>query len=417
MIRDDSPTNRPYASRERPYQVRTVAVVLVVLLAGLAAGTAPTIAADAPRQEATAIDSCTTITEPGQYRLTQDVRAETETVCIEIRASDVTLDGDGHAVRGQFDASRILAAATNATTPGPETEDATRTATPEVTTPDATTPGTTTQENATLDGDGGPAPLNATTPMGVYVNGNGTAVRENVEVRNLRASDWVFGVAYDNASGGLVENVTTSTNYAGVVALNATDTEVTGIRSTDDLVGVHFNQVSNSVLSSAAIRGGVSAITIHGSADNDLSNLTISGQEHLGVGLIGSDGHNLSDSSITDVRGTLSFGPMNATAIGLDSSSGFSVRDTVATNNENWTLLAENGSVRVEAENLTVDGLSASFSGRDFGVDTATADPRGLSSEGTATGLTVVKISESAAVSMEIDWAGGTANETTTAAG
>ncbi|MFC7137747.1 right-handed parallel beta-helix repeat-containing protein [Halobaculum litoreum] len=49
---------------------------------------------------ATQIDSCTAITEPGRYELTGDVGSDAADTCIDVRASDVTLDGNGYTVAG-----------------------------------------------------------------------------------------------------------------------------------------------------------------------------------------------------------------------------------------------------------------------------------------------------------------------------
>lgn len=80
-----------------------VAVLLVALAVG-AAGAA-VLATGPASAQATSIESCTVIDEPGQYVLTSDVSQSDESggACIEIRASDVVLDGDGHAVDGNGD--------------------------------------------------------------------------------------------------------------------------------------------------------------------------------------------------------------------------------------------------------------------------------------------------------------------------
>ncbi|MGM0388175.1 MAG: right-handed parallel beta-helix repeat-containing protein [Natrinema limicola] len=49
---------------------------------------------------AESITDCTTITEPGTYVLAADLEAEPGETCIEIRASDVTLDGQGRTITG-----------------------------------------------------------------------------------------------------------------------------------------------------------------------------------------------------------------------------------------------------------------------------------------------------------------------------
>lgn len=47
-----------------------------------------------------AIGSCTEIAEPGEYELVSDLHPEDSATCLEIRAEDVTIDGDGHAIDG-----------------------------------------------------------------------------------------------------------------------------------------------------------------------------------------------------------------------------------------------------------------------------------------------------------------------------
>lgn len=47
---------------------------------------------------APAVDSCTTIDEPGRYELTKDITASDENNCIEITASNVILDGREHTI-------------------------------------------------------------------------------------------------------------------------------------------------------------------------------------------------------------------------------------------------------------------------------------------------------------------------------
>ena len=59
-----------------------------------------TLAAVANAKRATRIDSCTTITKPGEYELAADITHTGSGVCIHIRADDVTLDGKGFALRG-----------------------------------------------------------------------------------------------------------------------------------------------------------------------------------------------------------------------------------------------------------------------------------------------------------------------------
>jgi len=83
-------------------------LVAVALSLSLFAVAPATLAAETPGQGPTEIDSCTTIDRSGHYELTSDVDAtnftaeEAEsTTCVEIRASDVVLDGNGHRIQGR----------------------------------------------------------------------------------------------------------------------------------------------------------------------------------------------------------------------------------------------------------------------------------------------------------------------------
>ncbi|WP_117594682.1 hypothetical protein [Haloprofundus halophilus] len=88
-------------------------VVLLGLLVTITAGSVGTpVAADGRSATGpsdvtsgvTPIDSCTTISEPGRYALTEDIENGGGTLlsraCIRIDAGDVVLDGDGHRVDG-----------------------------------------------------------------------------------------------------------------------------------------------------------------------------------------------------------------------------------------------------------------------------------------------------------------------------
>lgn len=51
-------------------------------------------------EDRTTITECTTITEPGSYELAADLEATPAESCLEIRASDVLLDGAGYTISG-----------------------------------------------------------------------------------------------------------------------------------------------------------------------------------------------------------------------------------------------------------------------------------------------------------------------------
>ncbi|QLG28628.1 right-handed parallel beta-helix repeat-containing protein [Halorarum halophilum] len=85
-------------------------VLSVVMAVALVASAGVVVGARQAAAEPTEIDSCTVIDESGEYVLTRDVArngtaGDAPMPCIEIRASDVTLDGDGYAVRTDGDTS------------------------------------------------------------------------------------------------------------------------------------------------------------------------------------------------------------------------------------------------------------------------------------------------------------------------
>lgn len=78
-------------------QLATVLIALVVIAPGAMA-----LVSGSASAQPTPISSCTTITEPGEYVLTQDVTRADESgdACIEIRSSNVVLHGNGRTIDG-----------------------------------------------------------------------------------------------------------------------------------------------------------------------------------------------------------------------------------------------------------------------------------------------------------------------------
>jgi hypothetical protein len=190
--------DRPDGRNRR--RTRVVAVLLTALLAAAPVGGAVAVpagatagaqsqsadldrpTADAPpqpapgeaTQQAQRVDSCTVIDEPGRYELASDLRNETADVCIHVRASDVVLDGNGHAVTGSGTNDSIGVLVYNGT------------------------PGSSVARNDTLSG---------------------------VTVRNLSVSNWATGVTVGDIAG-----IDTQANVRNVVARNNSGS---GVRMTE----------------------------------------------------------------------------------------------------------------------------------------------------------------------------------------
>ena len=129
-----------------------VAAVTITLLAlaVLPAGTAA---------QATPVDTCRSISEPGEYRLAGTLSGNGSTPCLRITASDVALDGQGNAVVGN-------------------------------------------------DADA----------VGVLVEPTGNDTLTNVTVSNLTTTGWKIGLTYrGGVATGSVRNVTAAANRDGIV--------------------------------------------------------------------------------------------------------------------------------------------------------------------------------------------------------
>lgn len=61
-------------------------------------GANPTVDTEASSANATTIDSCRVINESGHYELAENLSGHERDECIDIRASDVVLDGNGHTI-------------------------------------------------------------------------------------------------------------------------------------------------------------------------------------------------------------------------------------------------------------------------------------------------------------------------------
>ncbi|MBX0293925.1 NosD domain-containing protein [Haloarcula nitratireducens] len=135
------------------------------------------------------ISSCTTITSPGTYDVVDDISSAGSGVCIDVRADDVTIRGNGYA----------------------------------------------------LSGDGGGTGVGAN--LGA-TSGGPITIRENVEVEDLTVNGFETAVGYEEVTGGRVEGVTARGNGTGV-SLRYGVTDVTVRNSTLADSGVGFRTVGS----------------------------------------------------------------------------------------------------------------------------------------------------------------------------
>lgn len=183
------------------------AVLLAVVILGVATGTitsppggdAPPSSANTDPEPVRTISGCTTISEPGTYRLTRDiVNADKgrnftfiSEACIRIEASDVHLDGDGHTVDGfgVSDTTAIQVAASG------ELEDVT------------VTNLTVTEWN-----------------RAVYVRNVA-----NATISGVNSTGNTFGFFFEHARNGTIRDSTASTGFIGVYLRDAGSTTLANV--------------------------------------------------------------------------------------------------------------------------------------------------------------------------------------------
>lgn len=163
-------------------------------------------------QSATPVDSCTTIDEPGQYVLTQDIDNSSASVCIDIQSDNVTFDGGGYLVEGNLSRDAIQSAANRETT---------------------------------------------RTRVGVGVNVGAQERVSNVTVRNVTTTNWDHGVRSANVSDGTTSNVTAQSNGAGIIVENRSNgSQITATEASGNAVdGVAINNSDNTTLARNAATG------------------------------------------------------------------------------------------------------------------------------------------------------------------
>ena len=232
-----------------------LAIALTAVMVGsvLTAGVVFTGSASAAPET---VSSCGTIDQPGQYVLTSDLSASGED-CLDVTASDVTLDGNGH----------------------------------------------------TIAGGGGSAKT-----FGVHVDGTGSSV-SNVTVEDVTLTDWRIGLHTDESTDITVRNVTSVDNSIygywfrlsndvlvedsvarghhdqglegiGFSVLRSHDMTFRNVSSVDNDIGMHFdNEARNIRVVDSTIRNTqlysfwTQGYTMGGEANITADHLTVDGVE------------------------------------------------------------------------------------------------------------------------------------------
>lgn len=278
IVIDFQPTMGETKRHGGAVRVRAIGLTIVVVLSVFAGGVALVGSAGAQDGGPTEIDSCTVIDEPGGYVLTADLRDRPRNVCIEIRASDVVLAGNGHAVDGVQNERSIVARAQEPFEPR---------------------------------------------DVGIGI-GLGTEPLSNVTVMDVTVTDSFTGVFAANASDVVVRNVTASNDGVGIGFDNVSDSLVTdGSASENVLLGVLVDSLggrivaNNSVTDTTASENGVAGIGVFNSTDGTFAGNVVEGNDLFGLFAAAS----VDRSAITDTRAANN-------AIGIEVIDGTNVRVT-----------------------------------------------------------------------------------------
>ena len=295
------------------------------VLSALGTGAALSVGVgSAAAQDVTLIDSCTTITEPGQYRLTQDLESsfvsdtgpegedavDESEVCIEILANDVHFDGDGYTLTNP--AERELGQV-----------------------------GITTSEETS---------------------------QSNVTIENLTSVGWEAGFAYFSTSGGGLRNVTAQGNEIGIAAYQSDGTTITDATVEGGIGGISLMEVTDSTVAGlTADENSFFGVGLAIASNNTICNATIS--ETV------AEPEPEPDGTVEAPPGEEGEPEFEVAGILLvDNASDNRIENSTVTGSGDWDVSVSNGATNNSIRNLALDSATVSLDGQDFAVR-AVEDP------------------------------------------
>jgi parallel beta-helix repeat protein len=193
------------------------------------------------------VNGPTVISSPGTYVLTKDISGG-GSPAIWIQSSDVVFDGNGH----------------------------------------------------TIDGTG------ASGSFGILVNGGSGLSR--VTVKNVKLTNWHYGLYFKGVSNGQISGVTaTNNNNAGICLAYSSNNQVTGCTSTGNEHGIllsfasSYNTVSGNTASNNSDSGvyvASTSSTVYDTTGNQINGNTLNGN-YQGVYVVFSNGNSFSDNTVS----------------------------------------------------------------------------------------------------------------------
>lgn len=271
------------------------------------------------------IDQCTVISSPGRYTLAGDILNVPSQSCIDVRSSDVVLDGNGHAVDGDGFAvddqsSAIRVHSDSRRIRNVTVEDIEMTEWDRAITVSNTTESVVRNVTAVGNGDGVLTILNSSEMVLSGANlsnyaehGIVVAKSQDIEIRD--------SIATGNGRGGIL-----------LYQSNRTVVEETRI-GPGSVNGIYDQESTETTIRNNSVRGTDYAITVDGSSDALVAGNSVSDTDELGIRLNrGSSGtvvreNNVSRSSTAFVVKNASSGNRLADNVAHRSSKGYELID------------------------------------------------------------------------------------------
>jgi len=189
---------------------------------------------------ANSITGCTKIVNAGYYTLENDIIDSNAPICINITSSDVIFDGAGH----------------------------------------------------TLDGIG------SVNSFGVYAYGGNTGIN-NVTVKNLEVTDWMYGIIYINVDGGRIENNILKSDESGILLSFSNSITISNNTANSNENGVWLLLSSGNIIVGNIAKSNEYGFLLTYSSGNTISNNTAKSNDYGFYLEISSDQNNISNNIVS----------------------------------------------------------------------------------------------------------------------
>ncbi|WP_254528640.1 right-handed parallel beta-helix repeat-containing protein [Natrinema gelatinilyticum] len=309
--------------------------------------------------DAVSITECTTITEPGTYVLAADLEAGPGETCIEIRASDVTLDGRGRTITGSGRTEPL--------------EEPFEPATTGVLVRPTLTAAKKKRKKAGV-----------TVPL--------TDGLSNVTVQNLTVQGFDAGITFEGVTGGEISGTTMTTMQYGLLLIKSSENTLRGNESTgNDRNGIRLERANGNLLEANTANDnglpGGTGITLAESHENRLVGNDVDGNIS-GLELNRSHGNRLEENSVSGniFDGIVLLGSRANSLVGNAVNSNTNLFGVILFDSHETTLEentvngnAQGGITLVEADDNTLVGNTANRNGFDGGIVLTYSDGNTLS--------------------------------------